>query len=72
MNIYGLKLKLKKARDMLIYTEQDLSYEKRKRRKDKDYDEIERLTNLVKKIKLGRQNLRNKIENLKQERQKKK
>ena len=71
MNIYGYKLKLKKARDMLENTEQELSNERRKRGR-RDYDEIERLTDLIKGIRLGQQNLRNKIRILKQGRKKKK
>jgi len=72
MNIYGYKLKLKKARDMLENTEQELRDERRKRGWKRDYDEIERLTNLIKNIRLGQQNLRNKIRILKQGRKKKK
>lgn len=72
MNIYGYKLKLKKARDMLENTEQELSNERRKRGWKRDYDEIKRLTDLVKDIKTGQQNLRNKINKLKQGRKKKK
>ena len=71
MNIHGYKLKLKKARDMLENTEQELSDERRKRGR-RDYDEIERLTDLIKDIRLGQQNLRNKIRILKQGRKKKK
>lgn len=72
MNIYGYKLKLKKARDMLENTEQELNNERRKRGRKRDYDEIERLTDLVKSIKTGQSNLRNKIRILKQGRKKKK
>ena len=72
MNIHGYKLKLKKARDMLENTEQELSNERRKRGWKRDYDEIERLTDLVKNIRTGQNNLRNKIRILKQGGKKKK
>jgi len=71
MNIWGYKNKLKKARDMLVNAEQELSDEKRKRGRRRDYDEIERLTNLIKNIQTGQQNLRNKIRILRQGRKKK-
>jgi len=67
MNIYGYKNKLKKAKDMLINTEQELSNEKRKRGRKRDYDLIENLTKIVKNIESGQQNLRNKIKILRQE-----
>ena len=72
MNIWGYKNKLKKSRSMLKNVEQDLSDEKRKKGRKRDYDEIERLTNLIKNIKKGQQNSRNKIKILKQGKKKKK
>ena len=68
MNIWGYKLRLKKAKDMLKNAEQELNDEKRKRGKRRDYDLIESLTNMIKNIESGQQNLRNKIKMLKQER----
>ncbi len=65
MNIYGYKLKLGKARDMLKNLQEELNRLQRKRRKNlEDRLEMDTLFKKIKKIEGGMQNLRTKIENL--------
>jgi len=63
MNIWGLELRLKRARDMLIELNNKL--QGLLRRRNKDWDEIEKLNFKIKKVMIGMSNLRNKIRELK-------
>ena len=67
MNIYGYKLKLEKARNMLENLNIELKELLRKRKKrDWEWDEIERLNLKIKKVKKGMSDLKYKIKILRQ------
>ena len=72
MNIYGYKLKLEKARNMLENLNIELRELLRKRKKrDWEWDEIGRLNLKIKKVRGGMSDLKDKIKILRQNKKQK-
>jgi len=71
MNIWGYKKRLERAREHLEKAESELSKEKFKKGRMRDFDKIEWWEKHVKDVKAGQQRLRDKIKILKQNKKKK-
>jgi len=72
MNIHGFKQNFKKAREMLNKKEESLREESKKRGQKKNYALIDNLEFQINSIKRGMRNIRDKIEELRNERKTKK